>query len=87
MTAGRMTYDLRRLRLHGLIERIPDTHRYRVTDLGLRSAVFFTRAYNRLVRTGLSQLNDLTTATPLRRAFTSLEAQMDQLATRSRLAA
>ena len=27
MTAGRMTYDLRRLRLHGLIERIPGTHR------------------------------------------------------------
>lgn len=26
---GRMTYDLRRLRLHGLIERIPKTHRYR----------------------------------------------------------
>ena len=28
MTPGRMTYDLRRLRLHGLIERIPGTHRY-----------------------------------------------------------
>jgi hypothetical protein len=26
---GRATYDLRRLRLHGLIERIPHTHRYR----------------------------------------------------------
>jgi len=25
MTPGRMTYDLRRLRLHGLIERIPKT--------------------------------------------------------------
>ena len=53
-----MTYDLRRLRLHGLIERIPHTHRYRVTDLGLRTAVFFTRAYNRLIRTGLAELND-----------------------------
>jgi hypothetical protein len=29
MTQGRMTYDLRRLRLHGLIERIDGTHRYR----------------------------------------------------------
>jgi hypothetical protein len=27
MTQGRMSYDLRRLRLHGLIERIPKTHR------------------------------------------------------------
>ena len=25
---GRMTYDLRRLRLRGLIERIPKSHRY-----------------------------------------------------------
>ena len=33
MTQGRMSYDLRRLRLHGLIERIPDTHRYTVTSM------------------------------------------------------
>ena len=29
--AGQMTYDLRRLRLRGLIERIPHTQRYRLT--------------------------------------------------------
>ena len=28
MTPGRITYDLRRLRLHALTERIPKTHRY-----------------------------------------------------------
>ena len=39
---GRMTYDLRRLRLHGLIERIPFTRRYRVTDHGLRTALCST---------------------------------------------
>ncbi len=87
LTAGRMTYDLRRLRLHGLIERIPGTHRYRVTDLGLRSAVFFTRAYNRLVRTGLAEVNDPDAPTPLRRAFVKLETEMDHLAQRSHLAA
>ena len=37
-TSGQITYDLRRLRAHGLIERIPHTHRYRVTDHGLRAA-------------------------------------------------
>ena len=37
-----MTYDLRRLRLHGLIERIPHTHRYRPTPLGWRTAWFYT---------------------------------------------
>lgn len=87
MTAGKMTYDLRRLRLHGLIERIPHTHRYRVTDLGLRTAIFFTRAYNRLIRTGLAQLNDPTTSTTLRNVFTKLDTEIDKLAAHSRLAA
>ena len=45
-----MTYDLRRLRFHGMIERIPKTHRYRVTDFGLRAALFFTRVHARLYR-------------------------------------
>jgi len=53
-TPGRITYDLRRLRLHGLIERIPKTHRYRATAKGLRTAIFYTRLYNRALRTGLA---------------------------------
>src|SRR3954453_7166610 len=40
MTQGQMSYHLRRLRLHGIIERIPRTHRYRVTDSGWRMALF-----------------------------------------------
>jgi len=49
MTPGQMTYDLRRLRLHGMIERIPGTHRYQVTDVGLRVALFFTRVQEALL--------------------------------------
>ena len=41
---GRTTYDLRRLRL---IERIPRTRRYRVTQRGLRTALCFHRTYAR----------------------------------------
>lgn len=55
-TLGQMTYQLRRLRLHGLIERQPGTHAYRVTDSGLRVALVFTRSYARLVRPGLTTL-------------------------------
>lgn len=55
---GRITYELRRLRLHGLIERIPHTHRYRVTDSGLHEALFLSRAYLRLFRPGLADLVD-----------------------------
>ena len=40
MTPGQMTYHLRRLRLHGLIERIPGTHRYQVTRLGCAPPCF-----------------------------------------------
>jgi hypothetical protein len=56
LTPGQMTYQLRRLRLHGLIERIPNTHRYQVTQFGWRVAFFFTRTYARLLRPGLAQI-------------------------------
>ena len=42
VSAGQMTYDLRRLKTHGLIERIPRTHRYQDTDHGLHTAMFLT---------------------------------------------
>jgi predicted MarR family transcription regulator len=57
-STGQMTYDLRRLRLHGLIERLPHTHRYRVTAFGLRIALFFTKVHARILRPGISQLFD-----------------------------
>ena len=52
---GQITYQLRRLRLHGIIERIPQSHRYRITDFGLRTALFFTRTYTRILRPVLAQ--------------------------------
>jgi len=54
MTPGRVTCELRRLRLHGLIARIPHIQRYRVTDEGLHTALFFTRVYARILRPGLA---------------------------------
>jgi hypothetical protein len=51
---GRMTYDLRRLRLHGLIMRIPHSYRYLLTDLGIRVAALFTKSHARILRTCLS---------------------------------
>ena len=52
--AGRMTYDLRRLRLHALIERVPHRHRYRLTDRGARMAVLYVRVYARGFRPAAS---------------------------------
>lgn len=89
LTPGRITYDLRRLRLHGLITRIPRTHRYRLTDLGLRVALFSTRSYARLLRPGLSLVipEQFTDDAPLRRAFQQVEAALDARCAKERLAA
>lgn len=85
---GRLTYELRRLRLHGLIERIPKTHRYRVTELGFRVALFFTRAYARLIRPGLAQLLDRrpTEDRRLRQPFEQLDRAIDRWAISAKLA-
>ena len=89
ITPGRMTYDLRRLRLHGLIERIDGRHRYHLTDFGLRTALFFTRAYARMIRRGLTEVLEeaAPNATPLRTAVQRLENAMDDLWARAKLAA
>jgi hypothetical protein len=48
--AGQMTYDWRRRRLHGLIERVPDSHRYRITERGATTAMLYVRLYGRARR-------------------------------------
>ena len=55
-TSAQMTYDLRRLRLKGLIERIGNSHRYRLTELGMKVVTFFTKLYHRLFAPGLAAL-------------------------------
>jgi len=85
-SAGRMTYDLRRLRLHALIERIEKTHRYRLTDRGWRIALFFTRAYNRFLRTGLADLTDPLATGTLAQALAYLDEKLDDHARNSGLA-
>ncbi len=89
MTSGQITYDLRRLRLHGLIERIPHTFRYRVTDAGMRSAQFLTRVHDRLLRTGLAEITDPSPpmSTALRAADHAYQAAIDDLTRQAGLAA
>ena len=49
-SSSQMSYDLRRLRLHGLIERVAGTHSYALTPEGIRVAVFYTKLHGRLLR-------------------------------------
>ena len=79
ITHGKMSYDLRRLRLHGLIERISGTHRYQLTSLGLRAALFYSRTFNRVIRPGLSQITDTSlpaNSLKLTAAFHHLETEL-----------
>jgi hypothetical protein len=48
-SANQMSYDLRRLRLHGLIRRIDGRHRYVLTEEGRTFAVFYTKLGERVV--------------------------------------
>ena len=89
LSAGQLTYDLRRLRLHGLIERLPQRHRYRVTDLGLRVALFVPRLWARTLRPGLATVMPDTASTDsaLRRAFERVEHAMDDWCAQAKRAA
>ena len=89
MTSRLLSEDLRRLRLHGLIERIPHTFRYHITDTGMRSAQFLTRIDARLLRTGLAQTTDPRPPTPtaLPTADRAYQAALDDLTRHPAIAA
>jgi hypothetical protein len=89
MTLGKITYDLRRLRVHGLIEKIPHSHRYRVTDKGFRVALFLNRSYTRLLKPGCSVLLNFknSSGVQLEKAFRSCEKEIDKIWKRQSVAA
>jgi hypothetical protein len=89
MTSGQITYDLRRLHIHGLIERIPGTFRYQVTVTGIRQALFLTRLTQRFLIPGLAELTDPSPPvhTGLRATARAYEASLDDLARKAGLAA
>ncbi|MGH3566157.1 MAG: hypothetical protein ACRDRH_09020 [Pseudonocardia sp.] len=81
ITAGQMSDDLRRLRGHGLITRVPGSHRYRVTDTGLHHAMLLTHIHTRLLRPGLAALTDPDPPQPtqLRTAAHNYQRALNQL--------
>ena len=63
------------MRLHGLILRLPGRLVYPVTDIGLRTALFYTLAYDRVIAPGFADCDGAVTAAPteLRLAMTRVE--------------
>jgi hypothetical protein len=87
---GRMTYDLRRLRLHGIIARDTGTHRYHVTHQGIRICLFMTKVHHRVIRPGFSQLMDgcpKASRRPVTAAIKQLDYAIDQMVSEAKTAA
>ena len=79
------SYDLARLRLNGLITRIPDCNRYRLTSDGLAFAIFYTKVHDRLLRPLLAA--DGPPAPPsIRKALRTIDIHITQRIDNARLA-
>jgi hypothetical protein len=75
-TTSQMTYDLRRLRLHGLIARLPHSNTYFLTPDGMRVALFYTKVHDRLL-TPLLAADRPPAPQPLRTALRLLDDSLD----------
>jgi hypothetical protein len=80
-TSHQMTYDLRRLRLKGLIYRPPKTNRYLVTPYGWKVARLFSRLDARVFRPAMAMFtaNDAVLPFPLRQSLDRVDSQLDAL--------
>jgi hypothetical protein len=79
-----MTYDLRRLRLIGLIRRVEHTHTDLLTPDGQRLAIFYTKLYNRLLKP-LAAADQPQAPPALRQALAVIDRHVDDYITRARL--
>jgi hypothetical protein len=80
---GQMTYDLRRLRLKGLICRKPGTSRYELTPYGRNASLFLARLYQRVLRPGLTAAVEppwkVDVPHPLRDKLQEVNAQIEHM--------
>lgn len=79
-TASQMSYDLRRLRLKGVIARVVGSHRYILTTYGRRVAYLMTKLHNRIFDVASATLQT-SSALPasLVLAFRRLDSELDKL--------
>ena len=82
--SSQMSYDLRRLRLHGLIQRQARTNTYTLTADGLRVAVFYTKLQDRLLRP-LLEADRPPAPLELRRALATISAVTEDYIKNARL--
>jgi len=83
-TMNQASYDLTRLRVNGLITRIPGRNLYHLTGDGLRFAIFYTKLHDRLLRPLLAA-NQPPAPQPLRNALHTIDIHITQTIERARL--
>jgi hypothetical protein len=85
-TPSQMSYDLRRLRLKGLIARIAGTHTYILTTYGRKVVYLMTKLQQRIFDVASAAL-ETTVALPsqLAHAFRQLDAELDKLVLQAQL--
>lgn len=83
-----MTYDLRRLRRKGFIQRLQGTHHYVLTAPGRRLTFFFAKSYARILQPGLHHLDPSPPHhdSPLAHAWRRFDHALDSLIHDARLA-
>ncbi len=85
-TMGQASYDLRRLRLKGLIVRLPHSNTYVLTPDGIRVAVFYTKVHDRLLRPLLAA-DRPPAPLPVRQALRTLDHAVQDYIDNARMAA
>ena len=81
---NQMSYDLRRLRLHGLIQRLPRKNTYVLTSEGIRVAVFYTKLHHRLLGP-LLEADRPPAPLEVRRALATIDRAITDYITNARL--
>jgi predicted MarR family transcription regulator len=84
-STNQMSYDLRRLRLHGIIERVAGTNTYRLTADGIRVAVFYTKVRARILGPLLEAHDAPSAPLELRRALTTIDRVVGDYVTNARM--
>jgi len=80
------SYDLRRLRLKGLIQRLPHSNTYVLTPDGLRIVIFYTKIYHRVL-VPLTAADHPPAPPPLRQALKTIDTAIGDYITAARLPA
>jgi len=86
-TASQMSYDLRRLRLKGLVARVAGTHTYCLTSYGRRVAYLMTKLQQRIFNlAGLALNTAVDVPATLAKAFHEIDTELERLVANAHLA-